>query len=462
MENTGEVGVPNDSSNQTDQSVAGTSDEVGLFSLNLENRINSLTTPFDLNNDQGNAQVIDNEQVTFATVSENLDVHIHSPDMYLSENNLSNSQQLTTKILTQEEIDRREFFRMMKSSSAPTSRLSNTQTRKTTAIKRDPSCSLSENEISAISDSLMKGKKLSKDDLKDPGIVCAIVKELDARRVQALNNTEYLKSKKIGDVIENIKFMFFQADRDVMFQENLDTLKQKHQEALDNYEETKNEWKQKHADFVEECKNEVAALQTKQENEKAELDAKWMDPSTQRRFTKRSPTLLQQKAVEKYMVLVGDLEEAEQRKKQNLQTEKFEIQQKYLDLQESYEISRKQLVEQHNTEITQLQIDQEYKYRQLLNTEQKSYEICRRRIALAQKNLDDQSDMQKFLAKKFKRSSDSLSGVKTNDELPQLSRGKGLSRIDINRATEPRAIPLVLPQLKVRQSKQPKVVIHFK
>ncbi|OHT04407.1 hypothetical protein TRFO_06284 [Tritrichomonas foetus] len=448
-------------------SVANTMAQMGETLLGDSSDVSS-TIDKNENMSDHDFQVVDDGQPTFATATEDIDVHIHdnASNLKIPEDSSPNDSSrpkpikelLLKKELTQEEKDRKEFYRMM-TSSAPSSRATNI-TRKVQTINRPPSLNLSEEEIVSIADSLIKGKKVV---LKDPIAVAGVIKELDSRRLLALSQSEYLKSKKIGDIIESLKVTLYQSDCDILFKENLDNLTAKHKEAVDALEEAKAEWKKRHADFIDECKNEAADLQTKFENEQADLDAKWMDPATQRKFTKRSPFLLQQKAVEKYMVLAGELEAAEQTKKINQQNEKLEVQQKYQNMQGSYEFSRKQLMENQNAELEQMKNEQENKYKQMLAKEQMEIEIAKKRVAFAQKNLDDQNNLEKFIAKKFRKTNGllPLSVLNISDDLPPLSRGKGLNRAEANKQTA-KPTPLQLPPLKMKPTKTQKIVISLK
>lgn len=446
------------------RSLLGSIEEPGMKVSNSDES----SQPENEKDNSNDFQLVDDAQPTFATTNEDIDVHIHNtnllilkPELIKKENEEDNKEQ------SNDEKERQEFYKFLLGSnnnnSSPASRLSNNYHRKSATIARPPSEKLSHEEIVSIADNLLKGKKYP--NLINPTTVAEVVKELDIRRIEALNQNEYLKSKRIGDIIESVKNQLYQADRDMMFKENIDTLKQKHQEAVDQYEETKAEWKKRHNEFVEKCKKEASDLQTKHENDMDDLGAKWTDPSMQRKFTKRSPYLLQQRAVEKYMVLAGNLEGAEEKKKINQQNERAEAQKKFMNMQESYESSRKQLIDAQNEELKQMQIQQEFKYRQMIVNEQNAFELCRRRIATAQRNLEEQSDIDKYLAKKFKKAPGTvlpLSAINTFEDMPTFSRGKGYAKGDVGKHVAPVPEPLQLPPLKVRQSKQHKIVINFK
>lgn len=461
MDNETEPGSVQNVSLNISGSLIGAIDEPGMTISNSDES-NQPEKEKDISND---FQPAENEQPTFATTTEDIDVHIHNsnllilkPELIQKENDESSKEQLD------DEKERQEFYKfLLGNNSTPTSRLSNNYRRKSTTVARPPSENLSHEEIVAIADNLLKGKKYP--NLINPHTVSEVVKELDMRRIAALNQNEYLKSKKIGDVIESVKNQLYQADRDLMFKENVDTLKQKHQEAVEAFEEAKAEWKKRHSEFVEKCKKEASDLQAKHENDMEDLGAKWTDPAMQRKFSKRSPFLLQQRAVEKYMVLAGNLEGAEEKKKINQQNERAEAHKKYIDMQESYESSRKQLVESQNEELRQMKIQQEFKYRQMLVNEQYALDLCRKRVATAQRNLEEQSDVDKYLAKKFKKAPGTvlpLSAINTFEDLPTFSRGKGYAKGDVGKHVAPVPEPLQLPPLKVRQSKQQKIVINFK
>jgi hypothetical protein len=258
---------------------------------------------------------------------------------------------------------------------------------------------------------------------------------------------------------EKEKKISYESDREALFRENIQQLEERHRESVAAYEMAVRQWKERRAVFVESCRAEWAVLQERQAGEHAELEARWTDPATQRRFAKRSPQLLQQRAVEQYMVLSGQLEAAEQVKRLNQRSEKMETVAKYQDMVESFENARAQLVADHEEEFTKLQTDQDFRSRNMLKDEKIALEVCLKRVAATKRNLEEESDIDKFVARKFKKPVECvlpLSVYDVGDELPPLGRGRGVggrpdaqATLADENAREP--TPLHLPPLKVRK-----------
>lgn len=395
------------------------------------------------------------QEPTFPTaVSDKMDLHIHDGDLELKPLHKRAESGLT----------RNDFLKFLASpNSSSQKNRPKTISRKSTAVRRTEGERMTSNQVIETANTLLKGKKVK---VSDPVTVANIVKELDNRRLEALNENEYLKSKKIGDVIDEFKKQFYILDREAMFKDSKEQLEERHRESVEALESTIKQWKEKKQEFVEQCQQEIADIQNRHQDEHIDLESKWTDPSTQRKFTKRSAYLLQQKAVEKYMVLAGKLEEAEKIKKINQVNERQEAQVKYQEMADSFEGARAKLIADQEEEIEKLKSDQEFRYRNLLTNEKEAIELCQRRITMTQQNLDEMSDMDRYIAKKFRKNADTVlpvSVLDAADDLPPLSRGKGVVR---NEAGQPTILsnnpaPLQLPPLKMRPVKQKKVTVSF-
>jgi hypothetical protein len=382
---------------------------------------------------------------TFATVTEDLDVRVHT-DVDPRDRQL--------------EDERREFLRLI---AGPQALCPKCGTRKSdSSVRRCEQPPLTSTQIIDIADDLMKGKKVK---LTDPQSVSAVVKELDSRRLAALEGSLYLKSARIGSLIDWLKTKLYESDREALFNENIQQLKARHGESIDAYDAAVRQWKERRAAFFESCQAECAMLQDRQASEHAELEARWTDPSTQRRFTKRSSQLLQQQAVEQYMVLSGELWAAFEVRRLNQWDEKRETGAKYHDMMESFENARAKLIADQEEEVAKLRTDQEFRYRSLLKDEKIALEVCRKRVAATKRNLEEESDIDRFVARKFKRPVECvlpLSVYDVGEELPPLGRGKGVggrpdaqATLADGNAKEP--APLQLPPLKVRRFTPQKV-----
>ena len=391
---------------------------------------------------------------TFATGAGEFDFHLHN----------GNRQPEPEPEPEHEDIDksRQEFLKAI--GTQPTRAMSRprTITRKRT-LYRPQSQALTDAEVYDAASALLSGKKVN---VTDPVSVAAIMKELDQRRVKLLQESEYLKSKKVGDVMAAFKKQFYLNDQELMFKENRRQLEERLKESKSALDDTTTQWKRKRSQFIESCQKTLDDVQDRHQGEHEQLESKWSAPSTQRRFTKRSAHLLQQKAIEKYMVLAGKLEEAEELKKRNQMTEKKESEQKYKEMSQSFEGARARLLSAQNDQIENVRGTQEFKMRDFMREEKKALDVCQKRVAVIQKDLDDVSDVDKFVAKKFKRTAGCplpMSFVDGGEDLPPLSRGMGMSRSEANPSVLPmESAPLQLPPLKMKPIKQKKVSVSFK
>jgi hypothetical protein len=201
-------------------------------------------------------------------------------------------------------------------------------------------------------------------------------------------------------------------------------------------------------------------LEDKHEAQHAYLEQLWTDPSTQRKFTKRSAQLLQQKAVEKYMVLTGQLEAAEEVKRANRQSGRQETQLQYQNMMDSFENARAKLAADQALEMDNLRMEQELKLKNMLKDEEVAMEVCHKRIAATHRKWEEESDFENFTAKKFKKRADCvlpMTVFNPADDLPRLSRARGLGRSDAQSSICDGATGgtpgLVLPPLQVRRAK---------
>ena len=256
---------------------------------------------------------------------------------------------------------------------------------------------LSESEVQNICDKLMAGRKVS---VEDPAHLQDVLTEFAHRRLAALEQSEYLKIKKIDEITVQLKRQYVNLTMDDLFHENLNQAKERVKQAQESLEQTKQLWKQKEADFKDRIKQEMIDLEQKHQYQQEDLENKWLDPSVQRRYNKQSKVLLQQKAIEKYMVLAGDLESAEELKKRNRETEKKEAQIKFTEMQSSYESDLAKLSSEQDHEYQELQKSHDFQYQALLKSKAEAIEIAERRLKFMQLQEQEASNNQAFVNKK--------------------------------------------------------------
>ena len=439
-----------------------------------------------------NSQTQNSPEPTFATTTEDIDVHLSGPiiesknsllnqpdtqksdysqysvssdgsddeDTHFStstnnrtsyNNNISNGNNDNDENI----MDFNQFKQMLRNQQQPKRSASHALAKYKPHFVKPESANLSREQVEELANRAIKGQSLHIDDL---ATYSAVIEVLNDWRLEALENSEYLKSKQIRDVINELKKKVRQKDRESLHQEAVHQNEERYRKAIENLDQVKNEWKEKHKKFSQDAEKEASELLDRQTSEVSELEAKWQDPSTQRRFTKRSTGLLQQKAVEKYMVLAGDLENAEAQKKRNLQIEKAEASVQYASLQESFEAAQTKLLEEQEIERQKLKEDQDIRYKLLLKDEATAIEVATKKIQTAKQILDDEADLDRFIAKKFKRAPNQvlpMSYLKPGaDELPPLaiSSKRSQSQMEESRLTANNnsIAPLQLPPLKVK------------
>jgi hypothetical protein len=378
---------------------------------------------------------------TFATLADDIDVRIHNEFVALDQQS------------------RARFSKMFEKSDAPRSRGNSRCSSR--ASRQINHCPLTPGEIASYADRVMRGKRIA---LTDSHSAAAIVQELDQRRIEALGRSKYLEAKAFTDAINALKVRLYAADREKLHKDNQLQLEDRHRDALEACDSVVEQWQDKEREFTDSCKAECAALQQRHEAEDAELEAVWSDPATQRKFAKRSSQLLQQKTIERYMVLAGRLEAAEEIRRMNQKVEEGETRMKYQDMSDSFEAAREKLIDEHRDQLDRLKADLDFRRMNFEKERMSAMEVCEKRIATTKRNLEEQSDQEKFMAKKFKRPASkvvSLRVIDATEDLPLLACAKAVSRGDSHVSVVDDKIrtplPLRLPDLKIKPRRKRKM-----
>jgi hypothetical protein len=281
--------------------------------------------------------------------------------------------------------------------------------------------------IQGTADGLLKGHTLRID---DPFIVAEVIDELNARRIEALQNCDYKTGQKIKDAIDAARLQFRQHDRDVLHREILARLDERYKEAVAASSAAKEKWKKRHQELQQSQRLALTELNERQEDEHRQLEEEWVQPETLRQFDKRSSTLLQNRQIEQYMALCGNLPGADQMKRINAQTEKMELQHRHKEMAVHFEIARANLLRQHQREIQNLKMDQESDTKILIENDREDMGVKARRVEATQRVLTEEKDYQRFIRKKFHRSAEIvvpttvLACREGSDDLPPMPHGR--------------------------------------
>lgn len=382
---------------------------------------------------------------TFETTSENIDVRLH------------NGQ---SKPESETEKSRREFMRLLRDDTVRNA------SRQKTVRRREPQQPpprLSHADVMAAADQLLRGKKV---DVSDVYAVSDILLELDERRLSWLQKDEYVKSKRIADVMDDFKRQFYTAGQEHMYSENRKHLEQKLKDGKEALESTTKEWKQKKKEFVRDCQKTLDHVHEEQDEEHVQLEAKWTAPSTKRRFSKRSPELLQQQAIERYLVFAGRLDEAEKLKARNQQTERREAQVKFKEMSTSFEGARSRLLTNQGERLDNVRTDQDFKMRDLTRIEQSELGVRHKRVSAVEHDINEVNTVDKYMLKKFRRqvgSSLPVACFTSGENIAPFTRGRGFNRSETHPNVLPvKSGPLQLPEFTVKPMKTKPLSVSFK
>jgi hypothetical protein len=166
------------------------------------------------------------------------------------------------------------------------------------------------------------------------------------------------------------------------------------------------------------------------EDEHRQLESEWVQPDTIRKFDKRSSGLLQNRQIEQYMLLCGNLTGADRLKKLNSQTEKAELRSREREMAESFDVAKGNLMRKQAHEIERLRMDQGGEMEYLGEIERKDMTAKTRRVEATQRVLAEEKDYSKFITKKFHKSANIIVPVTVarsrdaSSDLPALARGK--------------------------------------
>ncbi|OHS93053.1 hypothetical protein TRFO_12063 [Tritrichomonas foetus] len=229
----------------------------------------------------------------------------------------------------------------------------------------------------------------------------------------------------------------------------------------------KNETKQQHKS----AKQSLIALQEQNQAEHDALEEKWVQPSTIRKFDKRSPNLLQNRQREQYMLLTGRYEEAEQMKQLNVVTEKIELEERKTEMNIHFLMARSELIQKQQS-ITQKKQEEIAQAENILaEKERKDLEIKNKRLLATQRTLEEEKDYNKFINKKFKRPatcivpSTVMASRDATEDIPPIPHGAVIphSVSDMMNIRKRSIVtPLPLQPLSIRKYKAPRLVRNSK
>jgi hypothetical protein len=295
--------------------------------------------------------------------------------------------------------------------------------------------------IQGAADSLVCGQALR---IADPFVVVEIIDELNAQRIEALQECDCRTGKKLKDTSDSARLQFRQRERDVLHREVLARLDERAKDAAAAAAAAKDHWKHERLELAQSQRTALLDLTARQEDEHRQLEAEWVQPEALRQFDKRSAGLLQNRQIEQYLVLCGNLTGADQMKRINAQTEKVELRQREQEMGTHFAIARENLRRKHDRDADKLRMEQESDMKIQGENERKDLLAKSKRLEITQRMLVEEKDDQKFMTKKFHRSAEIvvpatvLRCKERGEDLPAIAHGKAVP-------------PGVAPMLEVRK-----------
>lgn len=207
----------------------------------------------------------------------------------------------------------------------------------------------------------------------------------------------------------------------------------------------------------------MVELGIKHSNQLQDLENTWKGPQKAREFNKRSATLLNGQYIERNLALIGEYDEAYAVHKINKRNEKIEAKTKHQVLNNSFENARIMMLTEQDKEkerVIKLQND-EKNYKK--SVQKKNLEILQKRKAVLEIQLEDESSIDNFVAKKFRKDKSTvipmsiiLNGSdELNSNTPETARDvENLNNFIATPITSPLPLPpLTISQLKTKKKK---------
>ena len=322
---------------------------------------------------------------------------------------------------------------------------------------REKNSTLTAEQIATLADGILEGRRKCSD---DPATIADVINELTNRRIQAMRECDYLKAMKFKEAADKVRTQFRTTDRENFYREYIRDIKDKLKEAKDALKETEQIWKDRIKQFKQSCKDEVEYVEKKQSEEMDDFEAYWRSDDAARRFSKKSPVLLSQLTMEKNLALTGDLMGAHRMQRTIKRSEQAEAIQKAAEMKQTFQVEQKNLMNKHDTEMEHLEMAHELALQTIQKQANDEISVAQKRVGIYEQMLEDESNMDKFCAKKFKKDSKVLVPmcvtINGGDDIPTSGSTRAAPRntsVLMNYREASVSTRLQLPKLKIKRPK---------
>lgn len=319
---------------------------------------------------------------------------------------------------------------------------------------------LTPEETRSWAEGLIAGKKKMP---TDPSVLVEIMEEMQKMRDNAIAQSDYLKAKHIGEVMEDMQTQYRVRDRSEFHKEHLDQIENRLKNAEAALKEVKETNKTQLVELRQLTKEETQALEERQQQEIRELEDEWREPKMLRHFNKRSPALLQNQVIEQQMVRTGSYEAAEKMKRLNRSTEEREAQDKHSEMVASFRLSLDNLVRTQEEERQNLQIYQDNRFNETIRAQDAEVAAKQARVDNLTRVRDEMKEFQNFIHRKYRRPADKVLPMTVitphSPDLPSRPRTRSTTTRSVGSAqirNPYRVAPLPLPDLDIKRARRPR------
>jgi hypothetical protein len=327
------------------------------------------------------------------------------------------------------------------------------------AVQQTPATWTSD-EIADIALDVVSGHPKQHIDMRSSALVSEVLCELAALKIEAVQQSDYRGAKRISDASDRLRATFRERGRASFHRDRVSELQHRFSAARAALSAGAEVWARRESEFAAESQRELQALSARHSERLLGLEDTWRDSRTARRFSKKSPHLLNSLAIEKSLVLIGDLATAMEMRRINQRIEKAEEVDSYGALEGGFEAARQQMLDDHRHEIDELRANQNARRSVMLADKEREIRVLTNRIQALRQVLDDEGNYDNFVARKFKKPADIVVAMSVTanggmDLPPNGQQGTARERENLRRFREVSvATPLNLPPLSVKKTRK--------
>ena len=269
-----------------------------------------------------------------------------------------------------------------------------------------------------------------------------------------MEDGNYILAKQIKECMEKVRRQYRLKSRDSLYEDVVKKMKMKYNSAIDDYEKAKADHKDKQYSLEEKQSAEMNTIKERHKAEIQQIEEIWNSPEKVRQFTHRSMYSLQQKAIERFLLMSENYEAADNQRKINAQLEKKEVMIQQEKMKNKFESEIMKLIDTQENELRILKEQHDIEKALQQKEENNDLDTKKKRVEILEQELKDEAEFDKFIAKTYRCTSDRVLpptvSIMGGRDLPPLSKGRSIPVSNerlLQIKNSPVATPLELPPL---------------